>query len=74
MSQVNQLKQMLKNINGQVKTLENLSNLAHKNVDKEQLQRLQPISNELTKAINSAKNGDLDSLNKFIKTHANTNK
>lgn len=74
MSQIEQLKQMLNGMSSQVKTLENLSNLAHKNVDKEHLQRLQPISNELTKAINSAKNGDSEGLNKFIKAHATTNK
>jgi uncharacterized protein YbaP (TraB family) len=74
MSQVQQLKQMLEGMSSQVKALENLSNLAHKNIDKENLQKLQPISNELTKAINSAKSGDSEGLNKFIKTHANTNK
>jgi hypothetical protein len=74
MSQIEQLKQMLDGMSSQVKTLESLSNLAHKSVDKEHLQKLQPISNELSKAIKSAKDGDSEGLNKFIKAHANSNK
>tara|TARA_R110000772_G_scaffold93074_2_gene190235 strand:+ start:1857 stop:2081 length:225 start_codon:yes stop_codon:yes gene_type:complete len=74
MSQIEQLKQMLDGMSSQVKTLESLSNLAQKNIDKEHSQKLQPISNELIKAIHSAKDGNSEGLNKFIKAHANTNK
>lgn len=74
MSQVEQLRQMLNGVNGQVKTLEGLKNIAHSKLDKESLSKLQPLTAELTKAINSAKTGDSEGLNKFIQAHANSNK
>lgn len=74
MSQIDALKGMLGSFSKQIETLGNLKNMAQSKIDNESGNKINAVSSELTKAINDAKKGSPELLNKFISNHANINK